>query len=154
MSPEAGLGLFCFANRTYAGPGATLVKAADALRKNGIWTAHPVEVSTAVRRAAEAVTAAYNAGRIEAASQLFSPNLLLDEPASERDPALHALKRELGPGRLAAIAPSHALAARIEIVCENGRLAAELSLTPGPAPRIQSLKLEATRPTPAPDSPP
>jgi CubicO group peptidase (beta-lactamase class C family) len=140
--PDAGVGVFAFGNRTYAPMSELTVQLA------GLCQPAPprpalVPPSTWLKRAAEAVAAAYAAGRIEAAEAPFAPNLLLDMPASRRNAELARLKAQLGEGRLESIEPTHALSGRFVIACARGRVNGTVILSPQPEPGIQKLTLTA-----------
>ena len=102
----------------------------------------PAAPSPWLKRAVEAVVAAYAAGRIEVAEAVFAENLLLDMPARLRNVELASLKQHLGEGRLESIVPIHALDGRFTMVCANGRLRGEITLSPDAEPGIQNLTLE------------
>jgi serine-type D-Ala-D-Ala carboxypeptidase/endopeptidase len=140
MLPERGWGAFAFANRTYAPMSRLTVQLADRLHD-----ADPkppaVAPSPALKRAVEAVVAAYAAGRIETASDVFAVNFLLDTPVRHRNSELAALKERLGEGRLETIEPVHALAGRFALACARGRLKGTVILSPDAQPGIQKLTL-------------
>ena len=142
FSPDAGIGLFCFANVTYAGPEPTNVEAASVLQAHGLWSPRPIAVSPALKAAAEAVAAAYAAGRLDGAQAHFAPNLLADRPLDLRNRDLGEVKAKLGGGRLDRIEARHALAGRLHFACERGETACDLALTPGADPKIQVLKFD------------
>ena len=144
FGPDAGIGLFAFANVTYAGPESTNVEAASLLHAHGLWRARPVAVSPVLEAAAEAVAAAYAAGRLDAAQAGFAPNLLADLPLAARNRALQDLKAKLGEGRLDRMEARHRLAGRLILACEHGEAACEIALTPGADPKIQVLRFDTT----------
>ncbi len=143
ISPEAGVGVFCFANVTYAGPQPTNFEAATILQAAGLWTPRPLAVSPALQAAAEAVTRAWAAGRFDGAVDLFADNLLPDGPLAARNALLATLKARFGEGRLDRIEARHALAGRAHLACANGAVTCDIALIPGPDPKIQSLRFEA-----------
>jgi hypothetical protein len=143
FSPEAGVGLFCFANVTYAGPQATNFDAATLLQAAGLWTPWPVAVSPALQAAAETLAGAYAAGALDGASDRFADNLLPDGPLASRNALMVALKAQFGEGKLARVEARHALAGRAHLACENGTVTCDIALIPGPDPKIQSLRFEA-----------
>jgi len=138
LQPDRGLGVFAFANRTYARMStltphlATLLIAADP-------GARPVAPSPALRRAADAVARALATGRIEEIADACAVNLLLDTPPPQRNAELAALKRKFGEATLAAIEPTHALAGTAVLACANGRLRVQLLLAPDARNGIQKL---------------
>ncbi|HLZ74573.1 serine hydrolase domain-containing protein [Phenylobacterium sp.] len=142
FSPDAGIGLFAFANVTYAGPEAANVEAAGVLQAHGLWRARPVAVSPALQAAADAVAQAFAAGRLDAIQAWFAPNLLADLPLESRNRALSELKSRLGDSRLTRIEARHALAGRLHFAGERGEAACELALTPGADPKIQVLRFD------------
>jgi CubicO group peptidase (beta-lactamase class C family) len=136
--PERGVGVFAFANRTYAAMSRLTVRLAE-LFLAGQPKPAPLPPSPWLKRAVEAVAAAYADGRIETASSLFAENLLLDLPARLRNAELTKLRQRLGEGRLDSIEPMHALAGRFVLACANGRLRGTIILSPEAEPSIQKL---------------
>jgi CubicO group peptidase (beta-lactamase class C family) len=140
--PERGVGVFAFANRTYA-PMSRLTPHLAALFLAEQPKPAPLPPSPWLKRAVEAVVSAYTAGRIETAASVFAENLLLDMPAPLRDAELARLKQQLGEGCLESIEPTHALAGRFVMACANGRLRGTIILSPEAEPGIQKLALRA-----------
>lgn len=143
FSPETQIGLFSFANRTYAAMNEPNVEAAAALKAAGVWTVPPTPVSAHLAPAVEAVSRIYRTGRIAEADGMFAVNFLLDRPAEEWDRHLARLNEQIGELRHIDAAPNHALSAKLTLTCERGTLRGDLVLTSEPSPRIQSLTLEA-----------
>jgi D-alanyl-D-alanine-carboxypeptidase/D-alanyl-D-alanine-endopeptidase len=142
FSPDAGVGLFAFANVTYAGPEPANVEAAGRLHAHGLWRPRPVAVSPALQGAAEAVAQAYAAGRLDAAQSHFAPNLLADLPLAVRNRTLAKVRAKFGEGRFDRVEPRHALAGRLYLACERGEAVCDLALTPGVDPKIQILTFD------------
>ncbi|WP_293897628.1 serine hydrolase [Phenylobacterium sp.] len=142
LAPDAGLGLFAFANRTYPKVSQANIAAADALLDAGLWTPRPVALDPRLATVSQAVATAYRLGRIAAAEPHLAPNLLLDVLPADYDAQLAALKLRLGDGALLSVTPRHALAGRFVLACERGQLTGELILAPGPAPKIQKLTFD------------
>jgi CubicO group peptidase (beta-lactamase class C family) len=140
--PERGVGVFAFANRTYAPMSRLTPRLAEQFLAT-LPKPAPVPPSPWLKRAVEAVVAAYAAGRIETASSLFAENLLLDIPAPLRNAELARLKQQFGEGRLEVIEPTHALSGRFVMACEKGRLRGTIILSPEAEPGIQKLVLAA-----------
>ena len=142
MLPERGWGVFAFANRTYAPMWALTPRLAeichDAQPKRA-----PEAPSPALRRAIDAVLAAYASGRIEDSADACAMNLLLDTPAALRNAELADLKKRFGEGRAEAIDPRHALAGSFILSCERGRVKVELTLSPEAQPGMQKLVFTA-----------
>ncbi|GAB2176029.1 serine hydrolase domain-containing protein [Dongia sp. agr-C8] len=144
FSPETQVGIFSFANRTYAAMNEPNIEAAQALKDAGLWKAPAVPVSAHLAPAVEAVSRVYRAGRIAEAAPLLAVNFLLDRPAEEWDRHLARLAGQIGELRHIDAAPTHALSAKLTLVCARGAAQGQLILTGEPSPRIQSLTLEAT----------
>lgn len=142
IAPDTGIGLFAFANVTYAEVDQATLAAAVALHAAGLWKPRARRISPALAEAVAAIVRAYAAGKLDEAEPLFAVNLLLDEPAADRNAALAALKTRLGDGVLARIEPQHDLAGKFIMDCANGTLTGAVTLTPGPTPRIQTLSFE------------
>ena len=138
--PESRFGVFAFANRTYPGVSRITVRVAG-LFQAGLPPRQAAAPSPWLKRAVEAVAAAYAAGRIETAAAVLAENLLLDTPPRLRNAELARLKQELGQGRLASIEPVHALEGRFTLACERGRLSGTIILSPEAEPGIQKLTL-------------
>ena len=142
LQPERGLGVFAFANRTYA-PMSKLSGRLLALVNAARPAPPPPVASRAVVRAVEAIVLAYNAGRIETAKSVLAVNFLPDTPARFRDRELAGLKQKLGEGRIEKIEGIHALSGRFTFVCEKGRIVGTVLLSPEKEPGIQRLTLKA-----------
>jgi D-alanyl-D-alanine-carboxypeptidase/D-alanyl-D-alanine-endopeptidase len=143
FSPETGIGIFSFANRTYAAMNEPNVEAAQVLKDAGLWKVPPVPVSAHLQPAVEAVARVYRTGRIAEAESMLAINFLLDRPAAEWDRHLAELAARLGALRHIDAVPSHALAARLVLTGERGVAEGSLILTGEESPRIQSLTLQA-----------
>jgi hypothetical protein len=142
LLPESGIGVFAFGNRTYAPMSRITLAVAETV--HALQSPRPPAApSPWLKRAIEAVVAAYAAGRIEVAQSVFAENLLLDMPARLRNVELATLKQRLGEGRLESIEPIHTLDGRFTMVCANGRLRGEITQSPAAQPRIQDLTLTA-----------
>jgi serine-type D-Ala-D-Ala carboxypeptidase/endopeptidase len=143
ISPDTGIGLFTFANVTYADADKPNLAAALALHKAGLWRPRPRRVSPALSEAVDVAVRAYAAGKLDESEPLFAVNLLPDEPIDDRNATLAKLKGRLGDGALAGIEPQHDLAGKFVLSCAMGTLTGTIALTPGPQPRIQTLTFEA-----------
>jgi D-alanyl-D-alanine-carboxypeptidase/D-alanyl-D-alanine-endopeptidase len=138
MLPDRGWGVFAFANRTYAPMSKLTPKLAQVLHE-GMPGCPAIAPSAALRRAIDAVAAAYASGRIEDIAEACAPNLRLDMPPPLRDAELADLKKRLGEGTVETIEPTHAQAGRFSLVCAHGRLKVTVTLSPERQPRIQKL---------------
>jgi CubicO group peptidase (beta-lactamase class C family) len=162
--PETGIGVIVLANSTYAAAQPLGVKMLDALLPQGPPAAprHPAARGPApapggpwpeTLRARQAVSRLLQAWDDAAASQLFSANVALDEPFTERRSSIELIRQRIGdfrddPARPAEFdSPAHC---RWWLRGERGVVQAEIRLTPEQRPRVQSLVLAVP---PAPDSP-
>ncbi|MDQ7246883.1 serine hydrolase domain-containing protein [Dongia sedimenti] len=142
FSPETQIGIFSFANRTYAAMNEPNVEAAAALKDAGAWTVPPLPVSAHLATAVEAVSRVYRAGRIAEAKEMLAINFLLDRPAEEWDRHLSLLAERVGELRHIDAIPDHQLSAKLTLTGERGVARGDLILTGERSPRIQSLTLE------------
>jgi D-alanyl-D-alanine-carboxypeptidase/D-alanyl-D-alanine-endopeptidase len=144
LLPEYDVGLFAFANRTYAPTRTVVRRAAARLKDLGVISAARREPSDALRQAEAAVTKIYDASSVRAAEPSLADNLLLDRSAEKRDTELRALRATLGACRHEARADvKHAQAATFRFPCERGTLEAAVTLAPTLDTKIQILQLTA-----------
>jgi hypothetical protein len=119
------------------------VGAAQALHDAGLWNPRQRPLSKSLKDAVALAMRFYVEGRVNESEPMLAENLLLDDPAADRSAALAALKARLGDGTLTRIEPQHDLAGRFIADCANGTLTGTIALTPGPRPRIQTLRFDA-----------
>ena len=143
FAPETGIGIFGFANRTYAAMNEPNLLAAQALKDAGLWRTPPRPISAPLAVAIEAVSRIYRSGKIEEGGDLLAENILLDRTAAEWNHMLAAIAKQVGELRHIDAEPNNALSARLALVCEQGMARGELILTGEQRPRIQALVLEA-----------
>jgi CubicO group peptidase (beta-lactamase class C family) len=147
LLPDYGVGIFAFANRTYAGPRPPVWDAAMTLLRAGGLKPRPSKPSAALTTAYAAAVKMFTEGSVMSAGDVLAMNFLMDRDAEHRARDFTALKAEVGRCDTAApIVPASALAGDFTWTCEHGRVTGELLLAPTPAPRIQSLSF--TRSTP------
>jgi serine-type D-Ala-D-Ala carboxypeptidase/endopeptidase len=148
LLPERGVGIFAFANRTYAGPSGPVWDAAIALQKAG-WLPgeRALPVGADLARAYRAAAAIYASGGVAAAGDLLAMNFLLDRDADGWARDLAALKAQVGDcDTSASVTASGALTGEFIWRCTQGRLRGSLELAPTHPPRIQQLKFAAIAP--------
>ena len=147
LLPDYGVGIFAFANRTYAGPAAPVTDAAVALQKAGLLKARPAKISEALASAYGAVGKMYAAGGVTSAGDVLAMNFLIDRSAEGWTRELASLKAQVGDCETnAPIAATGALSGNFTWRCEHGRLNGSLLLAPTRPPRIQSLDLSRATP--------
>jgi hypothetical protein len=142
LLPDQGVGLFAFANRTYAGPGKPLYEAAALLKPAGFPKSRPAAVSADLAQAYRGVGAIYDRGDVAAAQDQLATNFLLDRDAAGWARDLARLKQQLGAcDAKAEISAQGLLAGTFTWRCASGRLQGRLLLAPTRPPGIQSLEL-------------
>jgi len=147
LLPDYGIGLFAFANRTYAGPRPPLWDAAMAMHRAGLLTRPAIPVSPALSAAYAAVGKIAAAGSITAGGDVLAMNMPMDRDAAHWASDLAALKAGVGTCDTSApITPTGALAGRFTWICERGRVRGSLLLAPTREPRIQALDLSRATP--------
>ena len=147
LLPDYGVGIFAFANRTYAGPRPPVWDAAMALQRAGLLTARPVPASPALTTAYAAVGRMFAAGSIAAGGDVLAMNMPMDRDAAHWAREFAALKAGVGACETTApIQPTAALSGRFTWTCERGRVNGSLLLAPTREPRIQALELSRAVP--------
>jgi CubicO group peptidase (beta-lactamase class C family) len=142
LLPEHGVGIFAFANRTYAGPSGPVWDAALTLHKAGALTGRSAPVSADLATAYSAAGAIYKAGDVAAGGRLLAMNFLMDRSAENWRAELGRLKAQVGDCDTAApVTTTGALSGRFTWRCAHGRLEGTLLLAPTRPASIQSLRL-------------
>jgi CubicO group peptidase (beta-lactamase class C family) len=142
MVPEAGVGVFAFANRTYAAPVPPAYAAMKALKVAGVALPPPLPVSAPLADAYEAARTVWARGNIYAAGPRLAMNMLMDRSASQWGRVLGDTRARLGACDTAsAIAPEGAMTGRFRWRCERGGLEGRLMLAPTNPPTIQAIQL-------------
>jgi CubicO group peptidase (beta-lactamase class C family) len=144
MLPERGVGVFAFANLTYAPTAAPVRAASLELVKSGAFPARATPTSPALRQAAGAVARIYAAGDVLAARDGLAMNFLLDRDAAHWKAEIAPLKEKLGACRAAEpIVTDTTMSANLVFPCERGKLQAYVLLAPTTPATIQALRLRA-----------
>ncbi len=147
LLPDHDVGIFAFANRTYAGPRAPVWDAAVALHRAGLLKTRPTSGDESLSTAYGAVGRIYTAGSVTAAGDALAMNFLMDRSADGWARDLASLKAQVGACETTSpIAATGALSGDFTWRCANGRVKGSLLLAPANPPQIQSLSL--TRATP------
>jgi CubicO group peptidase (beta-lactamase class C family) len=141
LMPDAGVGVFALANRTYAGPSGPVWDAATRLAEAGLIKPRPLPISSALASSYEKVRQIWRQGAVTGqASGTFAMNFAMD-----RDPAHWATflaQRKAEAGDCDDSAPpvaTGALSGKFNWVCTNGSINGTLLLAPGYTPSVQSL---------------
>jgi hypothetical protein len=147
LLPDYGVGIFAFANRTYAGPRPPVWDAAVTLLRAGRLTPRSLPPSSALSTAYSAVGRMFAAGSVTAGGDVLAMNFLMDRDAAHWAADLAALKAEVGTCDTGtAIGPTGVLSGRFTWRCELGRINGVVLLAPTATPRIQSLALTRAMP--------
>lgn len=144
LLPQRGVGVFAFANRTYAPASLVVRDAATLLVTSGAFPVRAAAPSPALLQMAEAAAQIYAAGDVEAARGALAMNVLLDRDAAHRNADIAALKTRLGACRAAEpIVTDTATSATVRYPCERGTLQARLLLAPTTPASVQVLEFSA-----------
>lgn len=143
---DYGIGIFAFANRTYAGPQGAVWDAAVALQRAGFLRPRAVEPDSSLLSAYAAAGRIYHAGSIAGEKKRLAMNFEMDQDEPHWARALKALKEEVGACETSApITPTGALTGDFTWRCEHGRVRGTLLLAPTRPPTIQELDLQRAR---------
>jgi serine-type D-Ala-D-Ala carboxypeptidase/endopeptidase len=141
LMPEAGVGIFAFANRTYAGPSPAVWDAAAELQRAGLLAPRMLAVSEPLAATYAVAGAMYRAGDLAPGRDRLAMNFLMDRTAENWAREFARLKGEVGECQTGSpITATGALAGRFQWTCERGRLDGQLLLAPTRPPTIQSLR--------------
>jgi CubicO group peptidase (beta-lactamase class C family) len=143
LLPDADLGIFAFANLTYAHLWEPVVDAAVRLKRAKLLEETKPTPSPSLLQAAAGAARIYETGDVAAAQDLLAPNLLLDIPAERRNELIRRDGQRLGP--CTSVTPAeilHALGGRFTMTCEHGSMDVTLLLSPTVPARIQYLEFE------------
>ncbi|MBM3906923.1 MAG: beta-lactamase family protein [Gemmatimonadetes bacterium] len=142
LLPEHGIGLFAFANRTYAGPSGALWDIAMELQKAGWLTGRALPVSAALAQTHRAAQAMFAARSIEPGRAQLASNFLMDRSAANWAAEFTRLANLAGTcSANALLLATGALSGTFSWSCERGTLSGNLLLAPTSPPTIQALRL-------------
>jgi CubicO group peptidase (beta-lactamase class C family) len=144
LLPERGVGIFAFANRTYAGPSAPVWQAALALHRAGLLPGRTQPVSDALAANYAVAGAMFQAGNLAPGQGRLAMNFLMDRSIDNWTTEFARLKAQTGACRTdAPITATGALSGLFTWTCERGQLQGQLLLAPTGPPTIQALRLRA-----------
>lgn len=142
LLPDAGVAIFAFANRTYAGPSLPATQVLLAIRKAGLAPVRSVAVSSGLAAAYDAAKAAWRSGDPERAP--LAVNMLLDRDAAMRRADIAALKAKVGECAMdEAIVPVSAMEGNFLWTCAGGKVSGRVQRAPTPALSLQVLRFSA-----------
>jgi len=144
LLPDRGVGVFAFANGTYAVPARPVTTAALALQRAGLAPARDLAVSTALDDAYRVAGRMYSAGNLEPGKAALAMNFLMDQSAENWGREFAKLKQVVGEcAGVAPIKPTGMLSGDFKWTCERGAIEGRLLLSPTKPPGIQALRLKA-----------
>jgi hypothetical protein len=147
LLPEQGIGVFAFANRTYAGPSGPVWDAAVSLHKAGLLKGRSLPISDALSGAYRAAAAIWTAGDVNAGGDVLAMNVLLDRSAEGWARDLARARKQVGECETGApVTATGALSGDFTWRCARGRIKGSLLLAPTTPPRIQRLTLDPAAP--------
>jgi D-alanyl-D-alanine-carboxypeptidase/D-alanyl-D-alanine-endopeptidase len=142
LLPNHDVGLFAFANRTYAAPRQAVYDAASVLLKAGLLTSREIEISADLASAYHAVGTMYEQGNLDSVAELLADNFLLDRDANGWIRDLAELRNKVGACEVTSpLDPKSALEGEFTWRCATGRVSGSILLSPTEPPRIQAVSL-------------
>lgn len=146
--PQSGVGLFVFANRTYAAPSAANRLAALELLKAGETTPRAFPVSEPLAAAYKIAGDIYAAGNLGPGLDQLAMNFLMDRSPENWTRVLSDIHGQVGDCDTSSpVQATGALSGEFSWTCQTGTLSGRVLLAPTPEPGIQALNL---RPAPNP----
>lgn len=142
LMPDAGVGIFAFANRTYAGPQLPALQALIAMRNAGLAADRSVPVDAGLAEAYSHAKAIWTKGDPEAAP--LGMNIPLDRDIARRKADIAAVKAKVGTCTTdGAIRPISAMEGLFTWPCTNGKVEGRVQRTPETKVRIQAIGFRA-----------
>jgi serine-type D-Ala-D-Ala carboxypeptidase/endopeptidase len=136
LLPDAGVGVFAFANRTYAAPALPAAQALMTLRAAGLASDRPLPVSPLLAEAYEAARVVWRSG--DPARAPLAVNVSLDRDLSRRRAEIARLKASVGECTAREpIAPISAMEGTFRWTCARGVVAGRVQRAPTPALSLQ-----------------
>lgn len=138
LLPDAGVGVFAFANRTYAGPRPPVMAALNLLREAGLTERRALPVSDGLTAAYSAAKAAWRSGDPGAAP--LAINVPLDRELARRKTEIAELKNDVGTCTMTEeIKPISAMEGTFLWACERGKVQGRVQRAPTPQLSLQVL---------------
>src|ERR1700733_10466551 len=122
LLPDYGVGVFAFANRTYAGPSPPVWDAAVALQKAGFLKDRAIATGDELAASYRAVGAMYQQGEVAPGADVFAMNFFLDRDAAGWRRDLADLKKNVGEcNTTAPLSATSTLSGEFIWECTHGR---------------------------------
>lgn len=142
LLPEYGVGIFAFANHTYASLSGGTWDAAMALQRGGAFEQRRLPSTPALNDAYRAVAAMFRAGRVDIRTDLLAINFLMDRSSEAWRQELETVKAEVGECETnSSMNATGALSGTFVWPCKTGRVKGTVHLSPTIPPQIQSMQL-------------
>lgn len=140
LMPERGLGLFAFANRTYAGPSAPLIEAAATWVRAGVAPNRTIPASDILSERYADVGRIWAAGTVAGAEDRLAMNFLMDRSVETWAAALTRMKADVGDCATdGPLTPTGALSGTFRWSCDKGQIDGRLLLAPTEPATIQAI---------------
>ncbi len=140
--PNSGIGVFAFANRTYAGSSRQTLLTALELHRAGLAWPRPEAVSPDLASAYSVAGQIYRSGSVERAQDRLAMNFLMDRSVENWARQLSELRAQTGECRTdEPITPDGFMAGIFHWICERAELRGYLLLAPTRPATIQQLDL-------------
>ena len=138
--PNSGIGIFAFANRTYAGSSRQTLLSALELHRAGLAGPRPERVSADLAAAYALAGDIYRRGSVEAAQDRLAMNFLMDRSAATWARQLAGLRQQTGECRSnSPVTADGAMAGFFQWECERAELRGYVLLAPTRPTTIQQL---------------
>ncbi|MGZ8997860.1 MAG: serine hydrolase, partial [Allosphingosinicella sp.] len=138
--PDFGVGVFAFANRTYAGPSRQTLASALELNRAGLITPRAAPVSAELASSYRLAADIYRLGSVANANDRLAMNFLMDRSQENWARLLRQLRADAGTCDTSSpIGPEGAMAGRFAWICERGTIRGYLLLAPTRPAMIQQL---------------
>ena len=142
LLPDYGIGIFAFANRTYAGPSPPVWQVAAAMEQQHLIEPRSFPVSATLAASYRVAQAMWAAGTLEPGRGTLAMNFLMDRSAENWAAEFARLKTLSGACQTEApVIATGALTGQFQWTCERGRLQGQLLLAPTDPSTIQALRL-------------
>ena len=141
MLPLRGVGVFAFANRTYAPAARAVREAANTLVQSGAFPVRATPLSPQLAAAAQIIGRIYSSGDVSTERDSLAVNFLMDQSAPLRNKQLATLKETLGACETPLPADGDtAMSTTFSFTCEHGVLKAKVILAPTTPVQLQTLE--------------
>jgi CubicO group peptidase (beta-lactamase class C family) len=147
LLPDRGVGLFAFANRTYAFPAQSVFKAALEMKTLKRLPERAIEAGPRVLAGYATARAIWAAGGVDGVTDHLAINFLMDRDAAHWATELARLRTEVGACAMTEpVSATSAMAGEFTWTCEHGRIVGRFLLAPTARATLQSLDLKVATP--------